>query len=116
MEDIKTQNDTFTNLERLEELITYWPSVLRGRELRQFTEAGIPLVKLLADKFTELRGVMVSTGEVFSLISQRAVPFRMIEEIFNDMTDAGDIFYDMQKIQAQTVQGILRKARELIEG
>lgn len=81
-------------------------SVLRGQELRQFTEAGIPLVKLLADKFTELRGVMVSTGEVFELISKRAVPFRMIEEIFNDMTDAGGMFYNMQKIQAETIHGV----------
>lgn len=81
-------------------------SVLRGQELRQFTEAGIPLVQLLADKFTKLNGEMVSTGEVFSLISQRAVPFRMIEEIFNDMTDAGGIFYDMQKTQAQTIKGV----------
>ena len=81
-------------------------SVLRGQELRQFTEAGIPLVKLLADKFTELRGVMVSTGEVFELISKRAVTFRMIAEIFNDMTDAGGIFYNMQKIQAETLYGV----------
>ena len=81
-------------------------SILRGQELRQFTEAGIPLVKLLSEKFTELRGVMVSTGEVFELISRRAVPFRMIEEIFNDMTNAGGIFYNMQKIQAETLHGV----------
>ena len=31
MEDVKTQNDTFTNLERLEELITYWPQVVVNR-------------------------------------------------------------------------------------
>ena len=30
-------------------------SVLRGQELRQFTEAGIPLVELLAEKFTKLK-------------------------------------------------------------
>ena len=47
------------------------------------------------------------TGEVFELISKRrAVPFRMIEEIFNDMTDAGGIFYNMQKIQAETLHGV----------
>ena len=31
MEDVKTQNDTFTNLERLEELITYGPQVVVNR-------------------------------------------------------------------------------------
>lgn len=80
-------------------------SVLRGQELRQFTEAGIPLVEELAKKFTELNGSMVSTAEVFELISKRAVPFSMIEEIFNDMTDAGGIFYKMQEKQAETLLG-----------
>lgn len=80
-------------------------SVLRGQELRQFTEAGIPLVELLAEKFSQLRGEMVSTGEVFELISDRAVPFKMIEEIFNDMTNAGGIFYKMQEKQAETLAG-----------
>lgn len=80
-------------------------SVLRGQELRQFTEAGIPLVQKLADKFTELRGRVVSTGEVFGLISRRAVSFGMIEEIFNDMTAAGGEFYKMQEKQAETLKG-----------
>lgn len=80
-------------------------SVLRGQELRQFTEAGVPLVEELAKKFTELNGRMTSTAEVFELISKRAVPFSMIEEIFNDMTEAGGVFYKMQEKQAETLAG-----------
>ena len=80
-------------------------SVLRGQELRQFTEAGIPLVDLLAKKFTELNGKMVSTGEVFELISKRAVPFEMVAEIFEDMTSKGGTFYKMQEKQAETLAG-----------
>lgn len=80
-------------------------AVLRGQELRQFTEAGIPLVDKLAEKFTDLRGEMVSTGDVFQLISERAVPFRMIEEIFDEMTSAGGMFYKMQEKQAETLAG-----------
>lgn len=80
-------------------------SVLRGQELRQFTEAGIPLVELLAKKFTELNGRMTSTAEVFDLISKRAVPFEMISEIFEDMTDKGGVFYKMQEKQAETLAG-----------
>lgn len=89
-------------------------SVLRGQELRQFTEAGIPLVELLAQKFTKLRGEMVSTGEVFELISDRAVPFAMIEEIFNDMTSAGGIFYEMQLKQSETLKGQWMKLKDVI--
>lgn len=80
-------------------------SVLRGQELRQFTEAGIPLVELLAEKFSQLSGRMVNTAEVFDLISKRAVSFKMVKEIFEDMTNAGGMFYKMQEKQAETLQG-----------
>lgn len=80
-------------------------SVLRGQELRQFTEAGIPLVSLLADKFSELEGRVVSTGEVFGKISQRLVPFQMVKDIFLDMSAEGGMFYNMQEIQAETLTG-----------
>ena len=87
-------------------------SVLRGQELRQFTEAGVPLVDKLAEKFSQLRGEMVSTGEVFELISKRAVPFSMISEIFEDMTEKGGIFYDMQKKQSETLYGQWQKLKD----
>lgn len=87
-------------------------SVLRGQELRQFTEAGIPLVEELADKFTELKGKVVSTADVFKLISDRAVPFSMISEIFEDLTDKGGMFYEMQKQQAETLKGRWEKLKD----
>ena len=80
-------------------------SVLRGQELRQFTEAGIPLVDKLAEKFQQLGREGTTTADVFQLISERAVPFRMIEEIFDDMTSAGGMFYKMQEKQAKTLAG-----------
>lgn len=80
-------------------------SVLRGQELRQFTEAGIPLVAELAKKFTELEGRTVSAGEVFSKISKRMVSFGMVKDIFDDMTSAGGKFYKMQEVQAATLAG-----------
>lgn len=80
-------------------------TVLKGTELRQFTELGIPMVELLAEKFTQLRGEVVTTGEVFEMISDKAVSFKMVEEILNDLTSAGGIFYDMQRKQAETLAG-----------
>ena len=58
-------------------------SVLRGQELRQFTEAGIPLVQLLAQKFSALNGRAVETAEVFELISERVFLLSWIKEIFD---------------------------------
>ena len=80
-------------------------TVLKGTELRQLTELGIPMVELLAEKFTQLKGEIVSTGEVFEMISDKAVSFKMVEEILNDLTNAGGMFYDMQRKQAETLAG-----------
>lgn len=80
-------------------------AVLRGQELRQFTEAGIPMVRALADEFTKLNGRAVSTAEVFSLISKRAVPFEMVKKVLWDMTNEGGRFYDMQYTLASTLAG-----------
>lgn len=80
-------------------------SVLKGTELRQLTELGIPMVDLLSKKLTELRGEFVSTGEVFSMISDKAISFKMVEEIFNDLTSAGGRFYNMQQKQSETLKG-----------
>lgn len=90
-------------------------SVLRGQELRQFTEAGIPLVELLAEKFSELRDESVSTADVFKLISERAVPFSMIADIFEDLTDKGGMFYEMQKKQAETLKGRWEKLKDTFD-
>lgn len=80
-------------------------AVLRGQELRQFTEAGIPMVKALADEFTRLNGTATSTADVFKLISQRAVPFEMVKKVLWDMTDEGGRFADMQYTLADTLSG-----------
>lgn len=90
-------------------------AVLRGQELRQFTEAGIPLVDLLAEKFSELNGRAVKTAEVFDLISKRAVPFSMISEIFEDLTDKGGMFYEMQERQAATLTGRWEKLKDAFD-
>ena len=87
-------------------------SVLRGQELRQFTEAGIPLVEMLAEKFRELGREGTTTADVFKLISQRAVPFEYIKEIFEELTDAGGMFYKMQEEQAKTLKGRWEKLKD----
>ena len=87
-------------------------SVLRGQELRQFTESGIPLVELLADKMGELHNTTYRTADVFKLISERAVPFSAISEIFEDLTEKGGMFYKMQEEQAKTLKGRWEKLKD----
>lgn len=78
---------------------------LRGQEVRQFTEAGIPLLKELAEEFEKLEGRAVSVGEVFDRISTRQVSFEMVRDVLKEMTEEGGKFYQMQQIQAGTIWG-----------
>lgn len=78
---------------------------LRGQELRQFTEAGIPLVDELAKKFTELTGEATSAGEVFDKISRKEVSFGMVKDVLWDLTNEGGKFYNMQEALAESLAG-----------
>lgn len=88
---------------------------LRGTELRQFTEAGIPMLEELAKHFTELEGRAVSTADVFSMISKRMVAFEDVAAVFQKMTDAGGVFYNMQEIQAETLKGQISNLHDSID-
>ena len=83
----------------------YTASVLRGQELRQFTEAGLPMVSALAQKFSEMEGHAVTAGDVFEKISKRQVPFEMVRDVIFDLTDQGGKFYQMQQKQAKSLAG-----------
>ena len=84
-------------------------SFLRSAEIRQFTEAGIPMLELLAEKFSELQGRAVSTEQVMKMVENRMVDFRMVEQIFTDLTSAGGMFYNMQEKQGNTLFGLWAK-------
>ena len=88
-------------------------AVLRGQELRQFTEAGIPMVQALAKKFTEMNGRLTTTADVFKLISQRAVSFEMVRDVMWDMTNQGGQFYNMQATMADTLYGKWQKLADI---
>ena len=88
---------------------------LRGTELRQFTEAGIPILEQLAQYFTELEGRAVSVGDVFERVSKRMVSFADVEEIFKRMTSEGGTFYRMQEIQAETLQGQISNLKDSVD-
>lgn len=92
---------------------------LRGTELRQFTEAGVPMLDELARYFTEIEGKAVSTAEVFARISKRQVLFADVEEVLKRMTGVTDgiegVFYKMQERQAQTLYGMISNLHDSID-
>lgn len=82
---------------------------LRASEVRQATEAGIPLVEELANKLSKANGELVTAADVMDMISKRAISFDMVKEVFDDMTSAGGIFYNMQEKQGNTLYGMWQK-------
>lgn len=90
-------------------------SFLRGQEVRQFTEAGVPLLQELAGQFTELEGRVVSVGEVFDKISKREVPFEMVAKVLKDLTSEGGKFFDMQSVLSETLKGKVMKLKDAYE-
>lgn len=88
---------------------------LRGTELRQFTEAGIPMLDELAKRFTELEGRAVSAGDVFERISKRMVSFEDVAAVFDKMTSAGGAFYKMQEEQSNTLKGMISNLHDSID-
>ena len=87
--------------------------VLKGTELRQFTEAGVPLLQSLAEQIKETEGNAISLSEVFARISKKQIPFEMVEEAFRRMTDEGGKFYKMQEVLVNTLQGKISKLRDV---
>jgi len=87
-------------------------SFLRGQEVRQLTEAGIPILEELRKQFVELGEETITVGDVFDKISKRLVPFEMVEKVFKNMTSEGGKFYQMQEVQAETLKGKLMILRD----
>ena len=88
---------------------------LRGTEVRQFTEAGINLYGELQRYFQEAKHEAYTTAQIVDMISKRKVTFEDIEAIFKRMTDQGGMFYNMQAIQAETLQGKIANLKDSID-
>lgn len=88
---------------------------LKGPELRQFTEAGIPLVQELANKYTKERGQQISAGDVYNMVSEKQVRFEDVKEIIDKYTSEGGKFYKMQEKLSDSVAGKWSNLKDSIE-
>ena len=88
---------------------------LRGSEVRQFTEAGINMYGELQEYFKEVKGEAYTTAQIVDMISKRKVTFEDVEAIFQRMTDKGGTFYNMQAIQAETLQGKISNLKDAFD-
>lgn len=77
---------------------------LNSRDNRMFANAGIPLVKQLADYYTEFEGRLVSTADVYDRIKKKAVDYNTVMQVIYRMTDEGGKFFDFQAKMADTLK------------
>lgn len=88
---------------------------LDGKELRQISYAGIPILQKLSEYYTKKEGQKVSTSEVKSRVSNRGVDFEDVKNVFWEMTDAGGQFYNMQQVLSETLLGRYNKLKDAWE-
>lgn len=88
---------------------------LDGKELRQISYAGIPLLQKLSEYYSKREGRKVSTSEVKTRISGRGVGFEDVKNVFWEMTDAGGQFYNMQLVLSETLLGRFNKLKDAWE-
>lgn len=88
---------------------------LKGTELRQLTEANIPMVDKLAERFSKLEGRIVSAGEVLDMISKKKVTFEDVKDVLWELTDDGGMFNNMQEVLSESVKSKWRNLADAID-
>lgn len=84
----------------------------RGRasmeEINRFTEAGVPLIRALADRFE------ITNEELFKFVEQGKVGFTDVAAALEDLTTEGGQFAGLIEDQAETLSGMLSTLRDNI--
>lgn len=77
---------------------------LNSRDARMFANAGIPLVKQLADYYTQLEGRIISVGDVYDRMKKKTIDYNDVMAVVTKMTDEGGKFFDFQAKMAETLR------------
>ncbi|MDP2452646.1 MULTISPECIES: tape measure protein [unclassified Kaistella] len=72
---------------------------LAGDDLRQFTEAGIPMLAELAKKFG------TSTAEISKMVTAGKIGFKDVQDVLFSMTNEGGMFFNLMEKQSASLSG-----------
>lgn len=81
---------------------------LTGSELRQFTEAGVPLL----EELSKVTGMSVK--EMAGNIGELRIPFEQVEEALGNLTSNGGRFADLMEKQSRTLAGSWSNLKDTI--
>lgn len=74
---------------------------LMGDDLRQFTEAGIPMIAELAKHFG------VTQDKINDMVSAGKVGFEDVRAVIRKLTDEGGMFFNLMETQSQSLTGMV---------
>lgn len=88
---------------------------LKGTELRQFTEANIPLIDMLAERFSKLKGEIVSAGDIMDMVSNKEISFEDVKTVLWELTGEGGRFYNMQEVLSESTKAKWKNLADAID-
>ena len=84
--------------------------ILDARDARDFANAGLAIVPVLAKVFTEQKRMgdkVVTTSDVYDMMTKKMVTYGDVMNVINKLTNDGGMFFDFQAKQAETLKGQL---------
>ena len=81
--------------------------VLNARDARDFANAGLAIVPMLAQMYNETKRFgdqQVTTAQVYDMMSKKMVTYRDVLNVIYRITDEGGKFFDFQAKQAGTLR------------
>lgn len=82
-------------------------TVLNARDARDFANAGLAIVPMLAEMYTKQKKFgdeVVTTSKVYDMMSKKMVSYGDVMKVINNITDEGGKFFDYQAKQAETLK------------
>lgn len=79
---------------------------LMGDDLRQFTEAGVPMIHEIAKQMG------IADKEVAALVSDGKIGFNEVSKVIENLTDKGGMFFNLMEEQSKTVTGRISNLKD----
>lgn len=89
--------------------------VLAGTELRQLTEANLPIIDMLSKQYSAQEGRLVTAAEIYDRVSKKQVSFDDVKKAFEEMTDKGGQFYNMQEAMSESLKSKWKNLADAID-
>lgn len=79
---------------------------LTGNELRQFTEAGVPLLDALAKTMGKTK------AEIQGMVSDGKIGFPQVQKALSSLTEEGGLFFNLMGKQSKTLNGLISNLQD----